>query len=166
MSKEPPRPLPSRPPTTQPYSVVFDLRSMPVPPLPSHVHSLLCGVCDSLSVRICTGCRWCDRRRSSATRYQRGRNESGNNVQGANETESAGAGGHHDLTGGAIFVDNQSAAPAQYPNRTFTFNPLTPEQIFYLRESATRDMLKLTGNPQAPFDDDESMPSLESVYND
>jgi len=63
-------------------------------------------------------------------------------------------------------VDNQSTAPAQYPNRTFTFNPLTPEQIAYLRESATRDMLKLTGNPQAPFDDDESLPSLESVYND
>ena len=63
-------------------------------------------------------------------------------------------------------MDNQSTAPAQYPNRTFTFNPLTPEQIAYLRESATRDMLKLTGNPQAPFDDDESLPSLESVYND
>ena len=142
---------------------------MPFPPRPSHVHSLLCGVCDSLSVRICAGCRWCDRRRSSgATRYQRGRNERRGNTaaQGGNETQSAGAGGQHDLTGGAIFVDNQSTAPAQYPNRTFTFNPLTPEQIAYLRESATRDMLKLTGNPQAPFDDDESLPSLESVYND
>ena len=145
---------------------------MPFPPLPSHVQTLICGVCDSLNAVNCLGCRRCDRRsrRSSATRYQRGRNESGNNAQDATGTESARAGGHHDLTGGAIFVDNQYAAPVRYPNRTF--NPFTPEQIAYLRESATRDMLKLTGNPQVPFDDDESLPSLESmpslelVYND
>ena len=67
-------------------------------------------------------------------------------------------------------MDNPTTSPVRYPNRTF--NPFTPQQIAYLRESATRDMLKLTGNPQVPFDDDESLPSLESmpslemVYND
>ena len=58
-------------------------------------------------------------------------------------------------------MDNPTTSPVQYPNRTFI--PFTPERIAYLREAATREMLKLTGNPQVPFDDDESLPSLESM---
>ena len=51
-------------------------------------------------------------------------------------------------------------APEHHPGRNFLSRPHFARRRFVPSPSPARRLLKLTGNPQVPFDDDESMPSL------
>ena len=53
-------------------------------------------------------------------------------------------------------------AEHDHPGRNFHFvsRPHFARRRFVPSPSPARRLLKLTGNPQVPFDDDESMPSL------
>jgi len=50
--------------------------------------------------------------------------------------------------------------PEHHPGRNFLSRPHFARRRFVPSPSPARRLLKLTGNPQVPFDDDESMPSL------
>ena len=146
---------------------------MPFPPLPPNVHSLLCGFCDSLEA---SRAWWIHRRSKSST----------------DETDAAitCAGQDGDIAvAEETIVYNDSPASGLTMYRRNSHAPLArrvirigprlsrddvrrgrlrplPHVLLGNEPSLTpieNELLELTGNPQAPFDDDESLPSLESV---
>ena len=136
---------------------------MRFPPLPPHVHRLFCGVCDSLDASR----TWWNRRRSKSS---------------TDETDDDGGSTCGDQGGDVaeetiVYYDNPALNltvrrrnPQERPQVHVSFNPFIMVNDgrnnlshVLLPSDIEDELLQLTGNPQAPFDDDESLPSLESV---
>ena len=140
------------------------------PPLPPQVHSLLCGFCDSLDVSR----EWWSRRRSKSR---------------TDETDAGRVGtcaGQEGVMSGETTVYFDNPALSLTMHRRSYHAPLArrvthvgPRGTFIIVDGRNlsralhvngpslapveNELLQITGNPQAPFDDDESLPSLESV---
>ena len=145
------------------------MTTMLFPPLPPNVHSLLCGFCDSLGASRA----WWNRRRSKSS---------------SDEADAAStitcAGQDSDIAQETIaYYDNPALGLTMYrrnsheplarrvthvgPHGTFIVDGHNLSHAFFVNDPSLtpieNELLQLTGNPQAPFDDDESLPSLESV---
>ena len=143
--------------------------TMLFPPLPPNVHSLLCGFCDSLGASRA----WWNRRRSKSS---------------SDEADAAStitcAGQDSDIRQETIaYYDNPALGLTMYrrnsheplarrvthvgPRGTFIVDGRNLSHAFFANDPLLtpieNELLQLTGNPQAPFDDDGTLPSLESV---
>ena len=125
--------------------------TMRFPPLPPHVHRLFCGVCDSLDASR----TWWNRRRSKSS---------------TDETDDAGrstcADQDRDVTEETtriVYYDNPQSTLGRRGSQVM-FNPFIMVNDgrnlshVLLPSDIEDELLQLTGNPQAPFDDDESLP--------
>lgn len=136
------------------------------PPLPPHVHRLFCGVCDSLEASRAWWIRRRSKSRSSTDEADAASTCADQDGDIAEETIVYYDNPTLNLT--AHSCNPQSASSRRGPQQV-TFNPFIMVNdgrnlSHVLRASDIEDeLLQLTGNPQAPFDDDESLSSLESI---
>lgn len=146
--------------------------NMPFPPLPPQVHSLLCGFCDSLDA---SRAWW------SALRQSRsGTDESDSDIgtcagQDGDIGEETISYFDNPASGLAVCRRSYHAPLARRvhvthvgPRGTFiVVDGRNLSRVLHVNGPSLapveNELLQITGNPQAPFDDDESLPSLESV---